>query len=66
MLAILQQISSIKREEPSIASSSPEDAAPVESIASSIIKYHPLKIVRALIRLKIYSDEPDLVLSDKI
>jgi len=59
------QTYSTKKEEPSIASSSPEDAAPMESTANISTKCHPLRIANQSIRPRIYSGGLDSVVLEK-
>jgi hypothetical protein len=65
MLATLPQTYSIKREEPSIASSLHADAAPMESIANIYTKFHLLKIVSQSIKPKTSSAELASVVLEK-
>jgi len=66
MSATQQQISSMRKVELTIAFFLQEDAALVESTADSCIKFLPLKIVRPLIKPKIFLEEHVLVALDRI
>lgn len=57
--------SSMKREAPTTASSSPEGAAPMESIADIITRYHALKIASASTRPRTSSEEHALAPLDR-
>jgi len=66
MLAILPQIFSTKREVPISVFSSQGDVALMESTAGIITKFLPLKIAKASIKQKTYSEGLVSVLLDRI
>jgi hypothetical protein len=66
MLAILQQISLMKKEEHIFACSLLEAVAQMELTANTIIKFLQFKIVNLLTRLKTFLVGQDSVLTEKI
>ena len=65
MLGILLPICSIKKELHTTVFSLPEDAVPMELTAGTITKYLQLKIVNALIKLRIFLEDHVLVVLEK-
>lgn len=63
--ATLLPICSIKKVEPFIVSFSQEDAVPMESIANTYTKSHPLKIVSPLIKPRIFLAGQDSAVLEK-